>query len=100
MINKTSEEYVMLWIGFSENLSHSSSEFSQFLDRCIINLSRYGSQGCTSVVLGNSEDNILGEREDKAFYPFFYCVLVIYGMVILEQRSSNFLVFRTSSGIL
>ena len=38
----------------------------------------------TSVVLGNSDVALLGEKEDVAFYPFVYCVLVIYDVAVLE----------------
>ena len=51
----------------------------------IINFSRYGSKGYTSVVLCNSEVTFLGEKEDAAFCLSFYCVLVIYGVAVSEE---------------
>ena len=52
----------------------------------IINLSRYGSKGITSVVLGNSGVSFLGERVDAAFCPFLYCILVISEHCVVEFR--------------
>ena len=37
------------------------------------------------VVLGNSEDTFHGESEDVIFCPSVYCVLVLYGVAVLEQ---------------
>ena len=51
-----------------------------------MNLSRYRSKGYTLVVLGNSEVTFLEEKEDVAFCPFFYRVLVIYGVAVSRSK--------------
>ena len=50
----------------------------------IMNLSRYGSKGYALVVHSNSEVTFLGEREDTAFCPSLYRVLVIYSIALSE----------------
>ena len=75
----------MLWIDFSKNILILSKNFLNFWfdvieKQSIINLSLYLSKGYASVVLGCSEVTFLREKEDAAFYPSLYCVLVIYGL--------------------
>ena len=50
----------------------------------IINPGRFGSKGYASVVIGNCEVTFLRGRKDAAFYPFFFYVLVIYGIAVSE----------------
>ena len=49
--------------------------------------------GCkcyTSVVLVYSDVTLLKERENASFCPSVYCVLVIYGITVLEQYVIEF----------
>ena len=89
----------MLRITCSKNHFDSFKKFSQFLIRYVINMSRYGSKGYTSVVLGNSEVTLLEERKDAALCPSLYCFLVIYGVAVSEQQVIEFFVFHTSGDI-
>ena len=43
------------------------------------------------VILANSEVTFLREREDAAFCPSVYCILIIYGLTLLEQYVVKFL---------
>ena len=49
-----------------------------------VSLSHYGSNGYTTVILDNSDVSFLKEMEDAAFCPSVYCVLIIYGVAVLE----------------
>ena len=58
----------------------------------IINLGFYGSKVYALVVLCNSKVTFFVEREDTAFCPSLYCVLVIYA--VSEQSSIVLVVFH------
>ena len=49
-----------------------------------INFSHNGGKGYISVVLGNSKVTFLGKKEDAAFCPSVYCVMVIQGVAVFE----------------
>ena len=81
----------MLLIGFSENhFDFLNFWFDAVEQQRIINLNRYESKGYATVVLGNYGVTFLGEREDSAFCPPLYCVLVIYGVSVSEQLVIEF----------
>ena len=54
----------------------------------------------TSVVLGNSNVKFQGEREDAAFYPSLYHILVVYGVAVSEQYVVKSLCFPYFGGYL
>ena len=60
----------------------------------IVNLDRFGSMRYTAGVIGYSEVIFIDEREDAAFCPFVYYVLVVYTVAVSELY-----VFHTSRGI-
>ena len=74
--------------------------FNAIEKQSIINLSCYRSKSFASVVLGDSMVTFLREGEDAILCPSLYCVLVIYGIAKRSSKSSNFLIFHTSGGIL
>ena len=66
--------------------------FDAIKKKSIIKLCRYRSKGYTSVVLGDFDVIFLEERrEDEAFYPSLYCVLVIQGVTL--YRSSKIYIY-------
>ena len=66
----------------------------------ILDISRYGFQGYTPVVLGKSEITLLREGEDASLCPSVYCVLIIYGITVSEQYVIEFLGLPYLWGIL
>ena len=51
----------------------------------ILKLCSYGIKAYNPVVLGNFEFTVLEERENVAFWPSLYCILVIYCVALSEQ---------------
>ena len=98
-------ESVMLWICFSENHFDSKNFLNFWFNtvelQSIINLSRHGSKGYATVeVLAIPMAPFLGKGWMQLFVHLSIVLWLYMALRYWSSKSSNFLVFHTSGGII